>query len=66
MLLAQKNSGPSPKTINEAIRLFSGLGLVSITLSCNSSDLLLSSIVKFRRDTFVIIRRDPDRYDYFR
>ena len=25
MLLAQKNSGPSPKTINEAIRLFSGL-----------------------------------------
>ena len=25
MLLTQKNSGPSPKTINEAIRLFSGL-----------------------------------------
>src|SRR2546423_13781308 len=25
MLLAQKNSGPHPKTINEAIRLFSGL-----------------------------------------
>ncbi|POG70232.1 uncharacterized protein OCT59_001162 [Rhizophagus irregularis] len=25
MLLAQKNAGPSPKTINEAIRLFSGL-----------------------------------------
>ena len=25
MLLAQKNSGPSPKTINEAIRLFSEL-----------------------------------------
>ena len=25
MLLAQKNAGPGPKTINEAIRLFSGL-----------------------------------------
>src|ERR1044072_6493359 len=25
MLLAQKNAGPYPKTINEAIRLFSGL-----------------------------------------
>src|SRR6266498_4327825 len=25
MLLAQKNAGPDPKTINEAIRLFSGL-----------------------------------------
>src|SRR5436305_14811683 len=25
MLLAQKNSGPSPKIINKAIRLFSGL-----------------------------------------
>ena len=25
MLLAQKNSGPRPKTINDTIRLFSGL-----------------------------------------